>query len=113
MKIKKTHFGKRLAEIRQQKKLSQRDLAKITGISQRMIAHYETKASSIPIEKLAVMAKAMEISLDELVGLKDIKIIKPINETNTALLNKVKKIESLNKSDQKAVMRFINALAKK
>jgi transcriptional regulator with XRE-family HTH domain len=108
-KIKKSGFSKRLADIRRKKGFSQRDLAKVTGISQRMIAHYETKADTIPVEKMAVIAKALKVSLDELVGIKELKEITPVKQ-NTRILKKLEKIEELPKKDQKALLHFLDAL---
>ena len=108
-KIKKSGFSKRLAEIRKKKGLSQRDLSKVTGISQRMIAHYETKADTIPVEKMAIIAKALKVSIDELVGVKELKEIEPVKQ-NTRILKKLEKIEELPKKDQKALLHFLDAL---
>lgn len=111
MKIKKTNFGERLAEIRKSKNLTQRDFARVTGISNRMIAHYETKGSNIPLKKLTIMAKALNINIDELIGTKEIKLNEPAKK-NTRLLNKLKEIETLPKAKQKAIFQTINAFLK-
>ena len=64
-----------------------------------------------PSEKLQLITKALNVTSDELLGIKDIK-------GNGATLNKkilktAKLMESLPKSDQKAVLHYIDALVKK
>lgn len=111
MKQEKIHFGQKLSEVRKQKNLSQRDLAKLTGISQRMIAHYETRASNIPLDKLIIIIKTLGISLDELMELKKLREIKPV-EKPSRLMNKLIKVENLPKSAQKTILKTINAFLK-
>jgi ribosome-binding protein aMBF1 (putative translation factor) len=43
-----TSFGQRLASVRKARGLSQRDLATLTGISNRMIAYYEAQSDRPP-----------------------------------------------------------------
>ena len=59
----------RLKEIRQDKDLQQKDVAKILKTSQVQYSRYERGIRSIPIEKLAVLAKYYGVSVDYLLGL--------------------------------------------
>ena len=59
----------RLKEIRQDKDLQQKDVAKILKTSQVQYSRYEWGIRSIPIEKLAVLAKYYGVSVDYLLGL--------------------------------------------
>lgn len=61
----------RLRDVRNQKGLTQAELAKILGISQNTISQYETTDRSIPSETLVKLALIYETSLDYLVGLTD------------------------------------------
>ncbi len=110
MKTKRTSFGKRLNEIRTKKGLSLRELAKLTNISYRMIAHYETKASTIPIDKITLISKALDTSLDELAGTQEIEKIKPLKEKPSRLLNKLKTVEDFSKKEQKQVVDLIQLI---
>ena len=56
----------RLKEIRQDKDLQQKDVAKILKTSQVQYSRYERGIRSIPIEKLAVLAKILLCSLNRL-----------------------------------------------
>ncbi len=61
----------RLKEIRNDKDLSQYDIAKILATSQVQYSRYETGIRLIPIDKLVKLAKYYNTSLDYLVGLTD------------------------------------------
>lgn len=110
MKTIKTELGKRIAQIRKEKGLTQIEVAKMTGISNRMIAHYETKASTIPIEKLALIAKSMQISLDEISGIKEINKIKPLKEKNSRLRTKLLEVEKFPAKEKKQVLGLIRLI---
>lgn len=66
-------FGDRLAAMRKAAGLSQRQLATQTGVSQRMIAYYETRAPLPPGHVLTLLSEALGSSVDELVGAKALK----------------------------------------
>lgn len=66
----KKSFGKRLALVRKAKGITQLELAKKIGATQRVIAYYEAESDHIPTNLLVPIAKALKVSLDELVGLK-------------------------------------------
>lgn len=63
-------FGERMAKFRNKAGYSQRDLAKETGISQRMIAYYESQTQHPPTHLLPTLAKVLGVSTDELLGIK-------------------------------------------
>lgn len=59
----------RLKEIRQDRDLQQKDIAKILKTSQVQYSRYERGIRSIPIDKLALLAKYYDVSVDYLLGL--------------------------------------------
>ena len=61
----------RLKEIRQDKDLLQKDIAKILKTSQKQYSLYENGIRLIPIDKLAILAKYYNTSVDYLIGLTD------------------------------------------
>ena len=61
-------YGKIFKELRNEKKLSQRDLAKITGISQQAISFWEQDKRTPNMDDCIKLADFYKISLDELVG---------------------------------------------
>ncbi len=61
----------RLKEIREDKDLYQKDIAKILNIPQQNYSRYELGIVSMPIEKYAILAKYYNTSIDYLIGLTD------------------------------------------
>ena len=59
----------RLKEIRKDRDLQQKDVAKILKISQVQYSRYERGIRTIPIDKLSVLAKYYNVSVDYLIGL--------------------------------------------
>ena len=105
---RKPAFAKNLIALRKAKGMSQRDLAKASGISNRMIAHYENHAVIPPIAKLEKLANALEVSLGELIDTNAAE--SDISGLNTRTLKKVKLLEQLPPADQRKVLDYINAL---
>jgi len=104
-------FGKRLATLRKERGLTQQQLAKVTGISARMIAYYEVQTKHPPTHLILPLAKALRVSADELLGIKDIK--HQLDPEHAALWRRLKKAEALPKRDQKALFHYLDALLKK
>lgn len=61
----------RLKEIRQDKDLYQKDVAKILNTTQKQYSLYETGIRLIPIDKLVLLAKYYNTSIDYILGLTD------------------------------------------
>ena len=61
----------RLKEIRQDKDVYQKDIAKILNTSQKQYSLYETGIRLIPIDKLVILAQYYNKSTDYLLGLTD------------------------------------------
>jgi transcriptional regulator with XRE-family HTH domain len=72
MKARETDemFGARLAEARQRRGITQAELGKAVGASQRVIAYYEGEGGQPPGALLADLARALKVTSDELLGLK-------------------------------------------
>lgn len=61
----------RLKEIREDKDLSQKEVAKILKTTQQQYSKYELGIRIIPLEKISVLASYYNTSIDYLVGLTD------------------------------------------
>lgn len=104
-------FGERLVKLRKVKGITQKELAEKIGTSQRMIAYYEGPSNCIAANLLPYIAKALKVSVDELLGLKQTK--DDFVPQNMRLWKKLRDIEKLSAKDQKAVMHYIEALLNK
>ncbi len=103
-------FGKRLAAIRKARGLTQRDLAKLVGISNRMIAYYEAQTERPPAAKLDTLAKTLSVSTDELLGVKPAKNL--IFPENSRLWKRLKIVDTLPPKAQKQIVEYAEMLAK-
>ena len=101
-------FGPRLAEIRQARGLTQAELGERVDASQRVIAYYENEEAQPPGALLADLAIALQVSADELLGLKPVK--QKASPKMARLLKRLQKIETLPAADQRAVLKFVDAL---
>lgn len=101
-------FGDRLAAMRNAAGLSQRQLATQTGVSQRMIAYYESRAALPPGHVLAVLADALGASVDELVGTKTIKPA-AARRAHPRLWQRFQQIEKLPARERKELFSVIDA----
>ncbi len=62
-------FGERLVKVRQQAGLSQTELADTLDVDRRVIAHWVRHSVTLKPEQLIALAKALNVSTDELLGL--------------------------------------------
>lgn len=62
----------RIKDLREDADKSQAEIAKILGTTQSYYAQYESGKRAIPFERIIVLAKYYNISLDYLAGLTDI-----------------------------------------
>jgi transcriptional regulator with XRE-family HTH domain len=104
-------FAQRLAQLRKTRGLSQTELANVTKISRRMIAHYETRVKDIPPKKAIVLAKTLGVSVDQLLGTTPIK--ESVFIRNRRLAKKMKTVDDLPRSEQKKVMEYIDMVTER
>lgn len=62
----------RLRDLREDADKSQEEIAKLIGTSQSYYAQYENGKRAIPFERVVILAKYYNVSLDYLAGLVDI-----------------------------------------
>ena len=110
MKNKISEFGKRLAHFRKAKGLTQKQIGEQVGVSYRVIAYYEGETAYPPAHLIIPLAKALGISTDELLGVKESK--KEVDMGNPALRRRLKAVESLPKRDQQAILQYITLIVK-
>jgi len=67
-------FSDRLKDIRERKNLTQEELANLSGISARSIQRYESGASRPRVEATEKLAKALNVSVNDILGSDDMLI---------------------------------------
>jgi transcriptional regulator with XRE-family HTH domain len=64
-------FGQRMAVIRKRRLLTQKQLAELGGFSARMCQLYETGKAIPKVDRVQVIADALEVEVNELLKLPD------------------------------------------
>lgn len=107
-------FGERLIALRKERDLTQVQLAEAIGSTQRAISYYENEASYPPAPVVADLAKALDLSVDELMGLKQPRAARATKRNDDPdvrrLWKKFQRLLTLPEKDQRAVMRLVNSL---
>jgi transcriptional regulator with XRE-family HTH domain len=99
-------FGERLAALRKAANITQTAFAEEIGISQRMMAYYESPAAHPPANLLPAMAKTLGVSVDALLGLETSK--RRAKATDTRLARRLMEIEKLDVRQKRQVMQFLD-----
>ena len=104
-------FGQKMAELRRAAGYTQRSLAAEIGISQRMVAYYESQSEHPPAHLLPTLADAFGITIDQLLGREPITPRK--RPKNAQLMRKLQQVEKLPARARNAVLEHIDALVAK
>lgn len=102
--------GQRIKELRKQKGYSQGEIGKKINIRQRLVSDYETGRLRLSVEILVKFANALEVNITDLITNDNSK--KNIKSTNLKLAQRMRKIETLSPSQQKMIIKTIDALLK-
>jgi transcriptional regulator with XRE-family HTH domain len=108
--ISKEELGLQIARLRKQKGYTQVELAKKMGITQVLISAYERGRIKPGYEIISSFAQALEVTTDELLGLKDPKTA--IKKPSLKILKRLNKIEQLPPSQQRALLQTIDNFLK-
>ena len=110
-KYGETSFGERLQNIRKARGLTQVQLAEAATTTQRAVSYYETEAGFPPAPAVISLARALNVTTDELLGLKPPKVA-PVEEDSEERREwkRFQMISTLPERDRKAVIRLIHSL---
>lgn len=97
-------FGARLRAARERRRLNQTELAKETGLQPAAIGHFESGRRKPSFANIRVLAKALKVSSDYLLGRAS-----SMEGATTAFRNE----ENLSASDRDAIQAMIDTLAKR
>ncbi len=89
--------------------LSLEALSNKTGLSKSTLQRYETGGiSNIPLDKLEILSKSLDLSVSEFLGLKDDQ-----NEDNPIIRTVARSMKKLSEDDQKIAKDMIDFLIEK
>ena len=100
-------FGKQLAVLRKAAGYTQQQLAEECGVSRRVIAYYETESPHPPANLLVDLANALDVSTDELLGL---KLRKGQPKLGSRLERRLRQIEQLGPRSRKQILQVIDTV---
>jgi len=110
-KYGETSFGERLQAIRKARGLTQVQLAEAAGTTQRAISYYETEAGFPPAPAVIDLAEALNVTTDELLGVKPPKIERANDDSESRRMwKRFQLVATLPERDRKAIIRLVNSL---
>ncbi len=98
-----------MAQIRKAKGLTQGELGARISVSQRIMHHYENKAEYPPAQKVIDLARALDMSVDELLGIGN-NGNESYKNINPKLAKRLRLASNLPVHGLKALSTFIDAL---
>jgi len=108
-------LGKRLAQIRTLRGLSQRELAQRVNVVQAVVSDYEVGKLRITAEAALRLAAALEVPIQELLQTGTPPEVVQQRKPNRKVLERLERIESLSRRKQDAILmtidHFLNSAA--
>ncbi len=103
-------LGQRIRRLRNERGYTQAELASKIGIIRELVSDYEREKIRPHYEMVIRIALALDISTDELLGVKPTK--KNGNKPSLKIQRRMKKIEDLPPAQQKVVLKNIDIFLK-
>lgn len=103
-------IARRLRELRKRRGLTQVELAQKVGIDQTLLSTYERGAVRIHGAMVAALAKALRVTTDELLGMKEPKENGLIKDRR--FLRRLEQIDRLSRRKKDALLTTIDAFLK-
>lgn len=102
-------LGRRLAQLRKQRGLSQEELARKVGVIQVVISGYEHGKLRIFAETAVRFARALDVSVEELLQVSKPVAVESAPRPSRRLLRRMEQIERLPRRKQMALLTTIDA----
>jgi transcriptional regulator with XRE-family HTH domain len=103
-------IGKRLADIRRSRGVTQVEIAEKLGMTQALVSDYERGKLRLHGGLLVAFAKALRVSSDEILGLKDTNGQGPFKDRR--FLKRLQQIEKLSKREKQLLIGTIDKFLK-
>jgi len=104
-------FGQRLASLRQAQDFTQPELGLLVGLSPRALCSYERDQREPPAHVLPDLASHLNVTLDELMGVSEIRSEKQPT-VSRRWLRKFEQIDKLTDRKQRAIMQVLDMALK-
>jgi len=100
-------IGSRISEIRKRHAMTQVQLAEVLGMDQSLLSRYERGALRLHGALVADLARALHVSADEILGLKELKNGSPLAERR--VVRRIQEIERLPRRKKEALLSTIDS----
>ena len=105
----KETLGERLARLRKERGLTQKQVAEQTGLVQELVSNYELDKLRLNAEMIVRFAEVLGVTTDELLrGKKSAKARPAEEQPSLQLLRRMRQIESLPRYRQRALLTTID-----
>lgn len=108
--FKPENFGRRLAQIRKARGLTQEELATQVGMTQRILTYYETRSKNPPVGHVLALAKALNVSVEDLTGTESAKDPVALPSTNSRVWKAFQDFLKLSAEDQRSLARQMRGI---
>jgi len=105
-------FGQRLAAIRKEKGLTQKELAERLGVKREMVDYYERRAINPALEVVQSCAKVLKVPVSALVGDEQPLPAKAKSGPQSQLQRKFEQVKKLPRKQQEFVLQFLDTVIK-
>jgi transcriptional regulator with XRE-family HTH domain len=103
------NFGERMRKLRLQRGFTQQELANEINVSRRVIIYYERETNHPPTTLLPSIARALDVTLDELLGLTATKKKKASHSSlSPRLERRLQQIEALGSKNKRQLLQIID-----
>lgn len=103
--------GERVARLRKERGITQKEMALRLGVSQGNVSDYERGVLRLHADLIVELARVLDVSADEILGITP--STPPRVAKDKRLLRRVAQIDKLSKRDRDAVVRTIDAFLNK
>lgn len=110
-KTKRSEFGKRLYQAREQAGLTQVELADKLGVIQQVVAAWERRDSALKPEQIKTLSEVLGTSSDYLLGVTNNK--KPLRGPSGRVRNVFEEVSHLPRRQQQQIVEVVEALIEK
>jgi transcriptional regulator with XRE-family HTH domain len=99
--------GRRLADLRKQRGMSQAELARKLGVPQQYVSAYERGRLRMYARHIIKVARALQISADDLLGLR--RTSSPPRALSPRWRKLIEQVDGLSRSDRQTLFRTVSA----
>jgi transcriptional regulator with XRE-family HTH domain len=101
-------LGARIAALRKDQGMTQVQLAEVLELTQQMVASYEVGRRRVPVSLLPQIAETLAVSLEELIGKKDVQPAK--RGPAPKLQQQIERIQRLPRAKQRFVIEMLDTV---